>query len=189
MNSFKKILFILLAFTGQATASVPKRIAILTLAALAANVSVAECATQYNDEATRNLLHAIVENDLGMAEKAFEEGANPNGTNKESLLEESFLLLATSSQYSEMVQLLLLHNANVNVTCKASGQTPLIFATKAGDAETVKALLNHKNISRRTQDFFGKTALDWARDMTKVYKGHEKITAYQECIRLLSDHR
>lgn len=179
MNNFKKTLFVLFAFTTQTTLPSFSRKALMTTVALAATLKTAECATAYDQEATQRLWHAIVVNDLIAAQKAIDEGANPNGTP-----EESFLVLATKCNLLASVKFLIFHKADVNARCKFLQQTPLIIACIHGRPKIVNALLEAK-ADYALEDKNCMTALEWAETDAELYKNTEREIAYQECIDLI----
>jgi hypothetical protein len=86
MNNFKKTLFLLFAFTIQTTLPSFSRKALMATVALAATLKTSECATAYDQEAKQRLWHAIVENDLIVAQKAIDKEVNCNETEEESSL-------------------------------------------------------------------------------------------------------
>ncbi len=181
MNSFKKTLFVFLAFTVGKTISVsfPTRTVTAALA-ITANTSVAQCSAPYSDEATQKLWHAIVKDDLIAAQKAIDEGANPNGTSQED-----FLLLATKLNRLFMIKLLILHKADVNTKCKISGQTSLIIACIYGLPEITAALLIEKADYTLRDKEYDRNALEWAEAMEALHTGTEKEITYLRCKNLI----
>ena len=181
MDSFKKILFVFLAFTVGKTISIssPTK-TVTTVLTIAANTYVAECRPVYNAEATQKLWHAIVKDDLIAAQKAIDEGANPNGTSQED-----FLLLATKLNHLFMIKLLILHKANVNTKCKISGQTSLIIACFYGLPEIAAELLIEKADYTLRDKEYDRNALEWTEVMAALHTGTEKKIDYLRCKNLI----
>lgn len=71
------------------------------------------------------------------------------------------LHLCAANGHLELVQLLLEHNAEVNVI-NLSGSTPLHYASFNGQLDIVQELIQHK-ASAVVENIYGKTALDEAR--------------------------
>ena len=180
MNIFKKALFVSLAFTGTILPSFSRK-ALIAAVLLTTTINYAECHNDYDDNATDNLWHAVVHNDLIAAQKAIEAGANPNGTK-----EENFLLLATRLHNSALVNALIFHGADVNVRCRKTGQTPLIVACRLGLPEIVGDLLKVPNIDCATEDSeYHKNALQWAQTMMVSCPGTKEEMSYVACVLLM----
>lgn len=183
MNTFKKILFVLFAFAAQTAFTTSLRRSMATVAiltSLVTHTSAAQAAS-YNEEATSRLWHAIVADDLVAAQKAIDENANPNGTEKEK-----FLIVAVQLELFSMVKFLILHGANVNIQNRISQQTPLIAACLSGQPEIVSALLNAE-ANYALVDDCQRTALEWAEDAMSIHASTVKKTGYQQCINLIHE--
>jgi ankyrin repeat protein len=159
MNSLKKTLFIVLAFASHSTSAQT---------------------IDYNAVATHQLWHAIVDNDLIAAQKAIEEGANPNGTPGKV-----FILLAAKLNHEAMVTFLIFHKADVNAQCPSSGETALIIACRYGRPALVKILLDAQ-ANYTIEDKERKTAQEWAKDMASLYKVTKEALPYLRCSNLIS---
>ncbi len=74
----------------------------------------------------------------------------------------SAMMLAASNNFSNIVEILLQHGADVNRVETSNGWTALIWAAKQGHDATVQTLLKH-HADPSIKDYSGSTALDYAR--------------------------
>mgnify|MGYP001394416425 CR=1 FL=1 len=109
---------------------------------------------------------------------------------KDSALQDAFngataLHMATLDSHLDVIKLLLLNGADVNIT-DVRQQTPLIWtinslSTTTEKCECVRLLLQQQNIDIYIQDTFGCNAMYWAKhnQFTKVVQLLEKFTKNQ----------
>ena len=77
---------------------------------------------------------------------------------KVNMFEASPLLLACALGYTNIAEILLKHGACVNGVNEL-GESPLFIASKEGDLDVVKLLLNQKGVEVDLQSYFGETPL------------------------------
>jgi ankyrin repeat protein len=130
--------------------------------------------TPERQQADRRLWLAVQEGNVSLAEAAIAEGANVNGrgTNGLSLLLQSVSGTSAPGDTNrrQCLAVLLQHGAEVDAK-DSHGRTALIYATRAGDLETVR-LLVEAGAYIVTRDRFHKTALLYAAE------GHREILIY-----------
>ena len=104
------------------------------------------------------LVNAVIYNDDGLVRNALEQGLDVNTRPLPSRGGATLLMMAAAYGHAEMVLLLLVWGANVNLTSTLDNYTALMFACENEQFETVDILLNNgANIN--AIDSHGNTAI------------------------------
>jgi len=130
------------------------RVALAVAAALAASAAFAQSA-----DTSASALHWAAHNgDLGAVQRLLGEGADPDQANRFGYTP---LHEAAIVRNAEMLELMLDAGGDANATF-GEGETVLMTAARAGDADSVRALLAHGALPDATENWHGQTALMWA---------------------------
>ncbi|XP_012556375.1 ankyrin repeat domain-containing protein 17 isoform X1 [Hydra vulgaris] len=114
--------------------------------------------SQNNAQGTRSLVEACIEGDITAVRKLLDEGRSVHEPTEEG---ESLLSLACSAGYYELVQVLLVMNANIEDRGVKGDCTPLMEAASGGFVDIVQLLLQH-GANVNAQSSSGNTALHYA---------------------------
>jgi ankyrin repeat protein len=104
------------------------------------------------------LLLAVQANDLNLAAKLLELGADPSISN---LYEITPLWLAATNVSPAMTEMLLSHGADASFVME-HGETALMAAGRSGDAESIRLLIDAGADPNASESKHGETALIWA---------------------------
>lgn len=153
------------------------------------NVAEKSSAPESTDDSTRTLksqadaeTHSNVSATLQAASKSVYERidtllpANEGNVNAQSGITSSVLQLALATGQKQLIKLLLVAGADINVRDR-DGKTPLSLAAEIGNEAMVKLLLSADGINPDVQDEFGLTPLSLAslnghRDVAKLLQNH-----------------
>jgi ankyrin repeat protein len=130
------------------------RVALAAAAALAASTAFAQSA-----DTSASALHWAAHNgDLGAVQRLLSEGADPDQANRFGYTP---LHEAAIVRNAGMLELMLDAGGDANATF-GEGETVLMTAARAGDPDSVRALLAHGALPDATENWHGQTALMWA---------------------------
>jgi len=121
------------------------------------------------------------ENRLEDLERLISEGAD---LNSQSDTGETALMYSARNCSVKAVQTLLKHGAEVNLK-NENGRTALTLAAMESCAKVVRLLISHPGTHVKERDNFGKTALDYAKDLAVSEVGGPTY----EIVRMLSPSR
>lgn len=76
----------------------------------------------------------------------------------------SALMLAASNNHAEIIDLLINAGANPDLVEQTGGFTAMIWSAKLGHTAAIRQLISAQ-ADATAQDFDGKSALDWAKEM------------------------
>lgn len=106
---------------------------------------------------------AIDDNNAEKVEVLLKRGASPNGKfNLLAYSQNSCLHAAVENRYSRIVELLIEHNADVNVK-NEHGQTPIYLAIKSKYSEIIKLLYDNGADIDNVKDVMNETASDYVK--------------------------
>ena len=110
----------------------------------------------------RDLINAVVEDDLAKLKRLLSSGVSPNGCNSEG---STALHEAAKYNRTEVINLLVKYGASVN-TATLFGNTPLHHAVVSHSTAVIKLLLLH-GANARVRNIHNETPLDRARQLKR----------------------